>query len=175
MLDSLRYTPILASGLIPGIYFQVHRSPEALLPHAYSPADALPQRVTKFFGLVSNKSIQISVLKSTQCSQRTFRDHPHTGPSLSNTLQIHLRQPGVQGSLKHGPFPSCSVLGLEYNIQFVRPCFTFSGRFLLSYHHATKAHAAAKGKEKTGDKTGVNCKGLKGKEQNNTVSFPLLR
>lgn len=125
--------------------------------------------------VVSNKSIQISVLKSTQCSQRTFRDHPHTGPSLSNTLQIHLRQPGVQGSLKHGPFPSCSVLGLEYNIQFVRPCFTFSGRFLLSYHHATKAHAAAKGKEKTGDKTGVNCKVLNGKEQNNTVSFPLLR
>lgn len=131
--------------------------------------------------VIRNKSIQISVLKSTQCSQHTFRDHPHTGPSLSNTLQSHRRQPRVQGNLEHSPFPSCSVLGLEHNIQFVWSCFTFSGRFLLSYHHATKPHAAAKGKGKTGDETGMNCKGLNwkelhsAKEQNNTVSFPLLR
>lgn len=151
-VDSLNYTPILTSGVTLGIYFQAHRSPEALLLPTSPPANvlSLPQRVTKSLGLVRNKSIQISVPKSTQCSQHTSRDRLHKGPSPPNTLRSHLRRPGLQGSLEHGPFASCSVLGLEHNIQFVWPCFTFLRKIssVLSPCHRASRRSKREGKKK---------------------------
>lgn len=98
--------------------------------------------------VVRNKSIQISVPKSTQCSQHTSRDRLHKGPSPPNTLRSHLRQLGVQGSLEHGPFPSCSVLGLEHNIQFVWPCFTFLRKISSVLSPCHRASCRSKREEK---------------------------
>lgn len=76
----------------------------------------LSQNVARFLGPVSSGQKQaVSVLKSTTCSSHTFKDwgHPHPMPWCCQQ-QPHLRSPGVQGSLEHAPFLSCSVFRQEH-------------------------------------------------------------